>query len=55
MATCKICGRPIVETDMDICRKCRNGEKTTGFTLIKEVFQNIIDALKEHKKTKSSK
>ncbi len=51
MANCKICGRTIVETDMDICRKCRNGEKPTGFSIITEVIQNIIEAIKEHIKS----
>ena len=41
MSNCKICGRPIVECDMKICRKCRSGERTTPLSLLKKAVKNI--------------
>jgi len=35
MANCKICGQPIVETDMSVCRKCRSN-KTMPISFIRK-------------------
>lgn len=41
MPNCKICGRPILECDMSVCRKCRNGERSTPLNLLRTVVKNI--------------
>ena len=41
MSICKKCGRVIVETDVCLCRKCRNGEKTNVFYFVKKTIHVI--------------
>lgn len=45
MSICKKCGRVIVETDVCLCRKCRNGEKTK-FHFVKKTIHVIKQFLK---------
>ena len=42
MPNCKICGRPIVEYDMKICRKCRSEERTTPLSLLKKAVKRRV-------------
>lgn len=46
MPNCKICGRPIVECDMKICRKCRSEEYTTPLNLLRKAVKNMISKKK---------